>query len=650
MPRNTGIDGSSDDQELTGTLPGKESGTRLPTLTGARGLFLTPRTPVSVIMPPLALYVGRQLDYLRERGRRLAGWLPGHTGLILPRTVRLRPPLPALMPARGKLFTHSPAWWRMLHLIWFRQRRKQKNEPLQRVPVADERQLVGGTDEDTGVEDLYPNELLQILLAPQEKQPVTTAEELYAAVIKKLPSSSLSNMGLAGTTGDLFSPLQATSKSLQAKQLAEELKVKYAGRSATPHIGTGETSSIYQANQIQEPGRRRVNEAEDTLAEANWRSRHSYQSRWAEKVWTPLMQRLGRHPVPVKKLSHITRQSIRWAYTTLVRRQPYLTAAGLRAGPGTERSQQDALPYIASIPEFVTPGEEAIPTLKGYAPLVDREKDNRLFPSLPKQEETPRLGTAFRRLLQSTLLKTGSTSGALWLRSLTLKEKPVSDLLGTRATWRQVPEISRVRWSAPLVKQWLEIAGRQAKATNVSVDSGSMTHSPVAVTVATPDNVSRGEGRQIGQAETPLIGREPVSLIGLRRQPLPATEGIYQTSILAAPQYFKSIGDSLPSDRRERYSFPGDKDYEPSSPRYKDARHPPPELRLTSIIEPRIGSNIVAPGIGSKATGSGEPWPVTFEGITYYGGHPPPELQLTATIEPMIGYNSIESRIGSNIV
>jgi hypothetical protein len=527
----------------------------------------------------------------------------------------------------------------MLHLIWFRQRRKQKNEPLQRVPTADERQLVGGTDEDTGAEELYPNELLQTLFAPQEKQPVTTAEEMYAAVIKKLPLSSPRNAGLADTTDDLFSPLQATSKYLRARQLAQELKVKDAGRSATPPIGTGEVSGLYQANQIQEPGRRRASEAGDTLAEANWRSQPGYQSRWAERVWTPLRQRLGRQPVPMMKLPHITRQSIRWAYITLVRRQPYLTAAGLRAEPGTERSQQDALPYIASIPEFVTPDEETIPTLKDYTPLVDLEKDNRLFPSLPQQEETPRLGTGFRRLLQSTLLKTGSTSGALWLRSLTLKEKPVSDLRGTRATLRQVPEISQARWSAPLVKQWPEIGGRQARATDVSADSGSMTRSPVAVTLATPDNVRRGEGGPVGQAETPLIGRDPVSLLGLRRQPSPATEGIYQTPILAAQQYFKSTGDSLPSDRMEGYRFPGDKDYEPSSSGYKDARHSPPELPPTSIVEP---------GIGSKATGSGKPWPVTFEGITYYGGHPPPGLTPTSIVEP--GISSKAAGSGESLV
>lgn len=618
MPRNSGTE-DFDNRELTRTLLEDGLSTSLPMLTGNQ-VRLAPRSLIHVVMPPLTLYIWQQLDYLRQKGSRLAGKVTDHVGVGLtsPRIAHLPILLPTLIPTLGKPLTHSPMWWRLLHLIWLRQRQKRNPESLQRLLVADEGQLVNDIDKSTGADELYLSELLQSVHILEEKQIVTAIDELYSIVNKNLHLPVLGTTELPDTTDDLFSQTLAPFVHLQTKQLAQDLKAKDAGQSAAPHISSNKILSIYQTNQIQKSNLMYIKHVEDTLGQANWQPWPTYQSRWLDKVRAPLTRGVHVYRESMEKALHIALDNISATYTILLPHLSYLAAVRGRAEPGSQAAELPFLPYIASTPEVTDLGQVTSPTVESYNRLPDLEPGGSLLYSSPNQSEPSGLRIVVKRLGQFTTLKTKNSFKELQLKSLRLKNKePASSLLATGATLPQAPEISQPRWSVPLVNSSPQIAGQRTEATNVSEDSGNMNYSPVIVTEATTDNASLGQGWQAVQTEMPLTSRGPLSVASLHRQSSPT--GIYQMPTSPLQQYFKPVGRASPPDRSEGFSFPWKQEYEPSALGYKDTHQPALESLFTSIVEPRTGS---------KATSSGGALSAAFQGTAYYGSQTMPELAL----------------------
>lgn len=568
MPRNSGIE-DFDDRELTRTLAGKKSSARLPILTSTHGLPLTHRLPILVTMPPLAFYIWQQLDYLREKGSRLAEWITNYAGVTLPRAVRLPILVPTLIPTLSKSVTHSPAWWRLLHLIWFHHRLKRQGGLLPTLPTTDEEQLVNGINENQWADELPP-----IVFGNLLPLPVVTTEP-------------------PDTTYDFLHPTYATPVHPQV-------------------------------DQIQRPNLRHIKHAVDTLAQANWQPQPTY--RWANRLWSQLTQRSLLYRLPMKGATHSTHWSIPQAYAIPLRHRLYPTATGAIAEPDGQADHQLTLPYIAETPEVITLGEAAIHNLEDYNRPIDMETGNNLLYSLPDQGEPAGLMTTLERPVR--IPKTASSFQELRFSPLKLNKEPALGLLATRATLRRA-EMGLARWSLPLVKPLPEILGQKVGAINAPEDSGSMTFGQVMLTGATTDDISPGQGRQTGQTEATLIhrgsksvarpGHQPSAITAdLDYQPSLATESIYQRVALPVPQYFKSAGAVPPPDRSERSGFPWNQDYEPTSLVYKDTRQPAVERLLATVTEPKLGS---------MATG-GESLPATFGGTAYYESQPTLELAL----------------------
>jgi hypothetical protein len=575
-------------------------------------------------IPPLVSYVWQQLNHLRGRGTRLARWATDNGRAILPGAVRLPILRPAFVPTWGKPATQSPTWWRLLHLIWLRQRRWQKNKQLQGRHVTGEEQLIDSPGANRWAEEPYPNELLPALHAIEEEQLLNAVDELSPMVIKNLLLPPVAMVELPRINYDFFQQTYTTSVPHRTRQITDELEAEDTGGSAVPDVSHGKI--IYEADQIQKPGRLYVRNTEDSLPQANRQPEFPYPSRWSNRVWPRLAQRLVLLHTPVKERSGITRQGIAGAYAAPVQHRLYQVASGLMAEPSTESAQQDALPYIANIPdianisEVVTPDKETIHTLENYDLPVILEKGDNLFDSLARQGEPAILRAVRKRPSLFAVPRTARTLNELVFKSLPpspLVSSKGLGLLPARVASQYRAEISQAKWSVPLLNPVAEMTRQKAETMSVSGDSGSMIPSPITDIVATPDNVSLGQGLQTSEAETPIIHREAPSVTGLGRQLSSVAESIYQMTASPPKQYFKPVAGTPPSDGSEGRSLPWSQHYEASSSRYVDAHQP--------VFEP-MPTPIGEPGIYSKAAASGGSLLATFAGAAHYGSQPVLEL------------------------
>ena len=596
MSLNRGSEGFTDDGDLTTTPTGAELSPKLVRLTSKLGLPLASRSLIHAAMPPLASHIWRQLSSLKEISSRLAGWLSRSVGVTLtsPPAIRLPVVPPTLIPTLGRLVTHLPARWPLLDLIWPRQLQKREKKFTQTEHITVEKQLVNDTIDNRWAD---------------------------SPSIKSLPARPIIRTESPYTTDGFFPRTYVTTEQPLAKRVADELEGKDTGESTAPHIDRSKISAIYQAEQIQKPSH--LYDAEISMAQASWQPRHTYQRQWLDKVQSPFIQRLVPYRVPIiKEASNIIRQSISGAYTTPVPILSHLTITRARAKHGNLAAMHPSLPYIHTIAEPVTRDEEIIEAMAGHYWSADLEKRDSLLYSSSAQSEPPKLGAAMRRLGQSTILRTKSSTKELWFNAPMLSKKPISDLL-TRATFGQVPEISQAGWSAPLVTllpEIAEIVRQRAKVTSISKDSGSIAQSPITVPIAAADTISLSQGLKLGQSETPLIYRESVPTVVLRPQPSLIAEGIYQMPVLPVQRYFKKPArDAVPPDRSESFDFLLNQKYEPSSPGYRDTRQRVLEMPSYSIAEPRIYS---------KTSGDEESLVTAFTAAPYYRSRPTPELAL----------------------
>ena len=584
MPRKRQIE-----DKLTRTRAEEELSPWLLKLMGDRALPLAPRSLIHVPLPPLALYVRQQLDYLRQEGWRLTAWVTDHAGLGLTplRAARLPILLPAFIPILSKPTFPSPVWWQLLNLTWFRRRRKRKNEPIQRAYVTDEEQLINDTN-------LWADELPQTLSATEEE--ANAVDELYPMVTRSMPSPPMARTGLPDITDD-FSPLtDAILVPLQVKPVADESEIKDGGRSTMLHISQRKIPGHYQANQIQGTNRWRVKDVKDSPAQANWQPEPAYSSRWSGKVWAPLTEYITRLP-------HLS----------------YLMITRARAGHTSQAVQHPTLPYIDNTTEAITRGQETIATVESYYRRGNLEKKNLSY-SLPDQSEPPILSVILKRPSLSAIPRETGSLNELVFNSLPHGKLTISENLGllpVRANSQPAVEISQARRSAPLVSLFPEIVTRKAEATNIPENSGSMTRIPV--TEVPLDKVSLGQSLRTDQTELPLIYRDPPSVVDSAYQPSSIAESIYQTPALPARRYFKSAGNTPPPEESENFGFLWNQDYEPSLLPDKETRQ--------SVLEQLITS-VATPGTGSNATHQEESLTAIFEGTAYYGSQVAPELAL----------------------
>jgi len=224
---------------------------------------MPPKTDITRL-PPLAFYVWQRLDYLKEKGSRLARWVAGHAGLglTLLRTIRLPILLPAFIPTLSKPLTRSSRW-RLLHLIWLRQRQNQKKKTIRRVPV-------------------------------------NLTDELDSLAIKNPVSPFLDNMELPDSADAPFSPSQATFVPFRVRKLANKVEAKNTAWSAALSTNKIKLSTIYQTSQIQQPTYLDVEEIKSKLTQVDWPPQLTYLRWWP----APFIARLIPYRVPAKKPSH----------------------------------------------------------------------------------------------------------------------------------------------------------------------------------------------------------------------------------------------------------------------------------------------------------------------------------------------------------
>ena len=305
MPRNKG----TANRKLARTLAGKKLTPWLLKLTQDRALPLTLRPLLHRAMPPLALSIWQQLGHIREKSSRLAGWITNHA--TSPQAMRPPSSLSSFIPTLAKPAILQHMWQRPLDLLWFRRYQKRKNRFPQTLNVTDQKTPVPTTDE------LYPNELPQTpdathmwkdeLHPSALLQSVRTIkeeinDEAYPMVIENWLSSPMARVKLPYITDDSFYPTYNTSIPLVARLVIHEPEAEDSGGRPLPNVNPIAIPSIYPADQIQRPYRQQVK------AQANWQPQHTYQSRWSDKAWTPLPQRLALYRVPVNRLRWQCRQ------------------------------------------------------------------------------------------------------------------------------------------------------------------------------------------------------------------------------------------------------------------------------------------------------------------------------------------------------
>ncbi len=591
MSLNRGREAFTNDGDLTTTPTGAELSPKLVRLTSKLGLPLASRSLIHAAMPPLALHIWRQLNSLKEKSSRLAGWPTRSAGVTLTSSPAIR------LPILSRWVNHLPAKWPLLDLIWPRQLQTRKKKFTQ--------------TEDITVEEQLVNDIIDNRRA--DRPSMTAVGNLLSRPIVRTESPY--------TTGGFFPQTYVTTEQPLAKQVADELEDEDTGESTVPHISRSKISAIYQAEQIQKPSH--LYDAEVMMAQASWKPRHTYQKQWLDKVQSPFIQRLVPYRAPIiKEASNIIRQSIGGAYNAPVPILSHLAITKARAKHGSLAALHPSLAHIDTIAEPITRDGEIIETTAGHHWPDDLEKRSNLLYSSPDQSKPPRLRTTSGTLRQSTILRTKSSAKELWFKSPMLSKKPISGLL-TRAIFGQVPEISQARMSTPLVTPLPEIAeivGQRAEATSISKDLGSIAQSSITVPAAAPDTASLGRGWEAGQTERPLIYKEPVPTAGLRPQPSSLAESIYQMPVLPVQRYLKKPeGDAVPPDRREDFSLLLNQEYKPFSSRYEDIRQPALELSPFSMIEP---------GIASNASGDEESLVTAFAETAYYRSQPAPELAL----------------------
>ena len=551
MPDNTANDGHAGAEGAGGTPSGWSAGWHKPS--GRR--ILPPVALVSIqrLMPPLATRIWRQRDLLNRKRDRLAVAVTEPTGITSSLTGRISGLLTGLISRLRTPTRLSAGWPRLLDLTWFRRRRNQGNESLQRAKASKE--VRPGNDTPQWADKPYPGESRPI--APVAEEEVSAAEVSavdadYPLIIKNLLSSPASRVEADDPIADFLEPTYTTPTPFPAFPAARRPAASDSGGAMVSDISPIGIRSISRVSEIQRRNRRQVKDTEGRLARTDRQPRLTHPSRSLDQTWPPLIQSLVPYRILTPQPADITDRSTVWRQATPGQYQPPPIARLAEAEPGNQATTQPT--YAAQIPEASVPYEETLDTEENDGLPLALEKESHLPYPLPDRSQPTGYGKMMNRAGQSARPETKIGSSEPILNSLPLNRQAASGLLSTRALRQRTPEIDQpVQPVFPQIRL-LKTIGRRTGVTGISKDSPMAASGQDTTAMAIPTNVSLSQTLQTGEIEVSLVRRESLFTAGLRHQTPLLSDDIRRAPVLPYqpyPRATRAIDDTPVPDRVE---------------------------------------------------------------------------------------------------